>query len=149
LKGLGRYSVTDPSYNDKAGWDGYLPYHSFHSVKVNGSYRFNFGGLLGIAYEFDSGHAWQKRTVIPFYGFDGMGEGRGTRFMPAAHYLDMRFAQQISINEDQSVEVTVDVFNLPGFAQAITPFDNDAPGFGSTLNRQSPRSVRLGAKYRW
>ena len=41
------------------------------------------------------------------------------------------------------------MFNLPGFAQAITYYSNDAPGFGSTLYRQSPRSIRGGVKFRY
>lgn len=166
FKGTGRYSVTDNNYNDIAGFDGYSPYQSFHMVKLNGSYRMPWGTLLGLVYEFDSGHAWQKRTYIPFYGYDGMAQGRGTRFMPPVHYVDVRVAHKFTFRSrakvdengvpiketegnDPSLELTLDVFNLPGFAQAITYFDNDAAGFGSTMARQGPRSLRGGVKVRW
>lgn len=149
FKGLGRYSVTEPEFYDEAGWYGYLPYHSFHAIKLNGSYTAPFGTTFGLVYEFDSGHAWQKRTLVPFYGYDAFGQGRGSRFMPSVHYVDVRIAHKFEWGSAQSVEATLDVFNVPGFAQAITYYENDAPGFGSTLYRQAPRSIRLGLKYRY
>lgn len=150
FKGLGHYSVTEPDYYDEAGWYGYLPYHSFVSIKLNASYTAPFGTTFAAVYEFDSGHAWEKKTLVPFYGYDGFGQGRGSRFMPAAHYVDIRIAHEIGLGkEDQSLEATLDIFNVPGFAQSITYWTNDEAGFGSTLNRQSPRSVRLGLKYRY
>jgi hypothetical protein len=149
FKGLGRYSVTDPTFNDDAGYNGYLPYHSFHMVKLNGSYTMPWGTTLGVVYEFDSGHAWQKRSFVPFYGYDGFAQGRGTRFMPAVHYLDARLSHTFEFRKDSSLELTFDVFNLPGFFQSITYYENDSVGFGSTLYRQAPRSMRLGAKFRW
>lgn len=149
FKGTGRYSVSDPEFNDDAGYYGYLPYHSFHSLKINGSYTMPWGTTLGLVYEFDSGHAWQKRTFVPFYGYDGLAQGRGTRFMPATHYLDFHIDHTFEFRRDQSLELALDVFNLPGFAQAITYFENDTVGFGSTLYRQAPRSIRATIKYRW
>ncbi|MEZ4238254.1 MAG: hypothetical protein R3F59_19305 [Myxococcota bacterium] len=150
LQGLGRYSPGEPEFYDEAGWYGYLPYHSFHAIKLNGSYTAPFGTTFGLVYEFDSGHAWEKRTNVGFYGYDAFGQGRGSRFMPAVHYVDFRVAHKIGLgSEDKSLEATLDIFNLPGFAQSITYWTNDEPGFGSTLNRQAPRSIRLGVKYRY
>lgn len=152
FKGLGHYSVDpdDPDFYDEAGWYGYLPYHSFHAIKLNGSYTAPFGTTFGLVYEFDSGHAWQKRTFVPFYGYDAFGQGRGTRMMPSVHYIDFRVAHKLGLGaEHRSVEATLDIFNLLGFAQSITYYENDAPGFGSTLYRQAPRSVRVGLKFRY
>lgn len=149
LQGLGRYSVTEPNYYDEAGYYGYLPYQSFHSIKLNGSYTLPFGTELGLVYEFDSGHAWEKRTLVPYYGYDGFGQGRGGRFMPPSHYVDGRVAHEIKWGKTQSLEGYLDVFNIPGFMAAITYYSNDAPGFGSVLYRQAPRSIRVGLKYRY
>lgn len=150
LKGLGHYSPAEPEYYTEAGWYGYLPYHSFHMIKLNGSYTAPFGTTFGLVYEFDSGHAWEKKTLVPFYGYDAFGQGRGSRFMPAVHYVDGRIAHTIGLGkEDREIEATLDIFNIPGFAQSITYWTNDEAGFGSTLNRQAPRSVRLGVKMRY
>lgn len=151
LKGLGRYDPDNPLFRDDAGFYGYLPYHAFHSIKLNGSYTAPFGTKFGMVYEFSSGNAWQKRGSVGFYGPGySFPQGRGSRFMPALHYVDVRVAHQLGLGtEHQSLEATLDVFNLPGFAQAITYFENDAPGFGATLYRQAPRSIRLGLKYRY
>jgi len=149
FKGLGHSSVTDPDYNDTAGFYGYMPYHSFVSAKINASYTAPFGATFGLVYEFDSGHAWQKGTLVTGYGYDGFGQGRGSRFMPPVHYVDGRVAYTLGLGkEDRSLEATLDVFNIPGFAQAITYWSNAEPGFGSTLNRQAPRAIRIGAKLR-
>ncbi|MEQ1501320.1 MAG: TonB-dependent receptor [Myxococcota bacterium] len=153
FKGLGHCSPLpeDDGYCDEAGWNGYLPYHSFHMITLNGSYTAPFGTTFGLVYEFDSGHAWQKRTDVPFYGpGNAFGQGRGSRMMPAVHYVDFRVAHKIGLgNEHRSLEASLDVFNLPGFAQSITYFENDAPGFGYTLYRQAPRQVRLGLNFQY
>lgn len=149
FKGLGHYSVTEPSFYDEAGYYGYLPYHSFHMIKLNGSYTMPWGTSLGLVYEFDSGHAWEKRTLVPLYGYDGMGQGRGSRFMPPVHYVDGRVSHEFKWGSSQSLEAMLDVFNIPGFMTAISYYTVDEPGFGSTLYRQSPRSIRLGLKYRY
>jgi hypothetical protein len=141
LAGLG-------SANDSAGYYGYLPYHSFHAVKLNGSYTFAWGTTLGAVYEFDSGHAWQRKGYVDLYGdYYAMDEGRGTRFMPATHYVDIRVAHAFSFSETKNLEITADIFNLPGFEAPVTYMENDIDSFGLTLYRQAPRSVRLGMRY--
>ena len=91
----------DPDFYDEAGWYGYLPYHSLpRASSSTGSYTAPFGTTFGLVYEFDSGHAWQKKTFVPFYGYDGFGQGRGTRFMPAVHYVDFRFAHTIELGKE-------------------------------------------------
>lgn len=135
---------------DDAGWYGYLPYHSFHAVKINGSYTAPWGTTVGLVYEFDSGHAWQKRTYVDLYGdYMGFGEGRGTRMMPPVQYIDARVAHELDLGNDRSVELSLDVFNLPDFAQTISYYENDDENFGLTLYRQSPRAVRGGVKFRY
>ncbi len=140
LSGLGTGS-------DDAGYYGYLPYHSFHSVKVNGSYTFNFGTTLGLVYEFDSGHAWQKRAFTETYqDYYSFSEGRGSRFMPAVNYVDLHIAHRIDLKRGRSAELNVDVFNVADFKTPITYYENDNANFGLTLYRQAPRSVRAGLK---
>ena len=65
------------------------------------------------------------------------------------HYLDVHLAHTFEFPKEDSLELSLDVFNLPGLFTPVTYFENDTPGFGSTLYRQSPRSLRAGLKYRW
>jgi hypothetical protein len=143
LNGLGTTS-------DTAGWYGYLPYHSFHQVKASGYYSIPEGSMsttLGLVYEFDSGHAWQKRGFVEIYGdYMGFPEGRGTRTMPAVHYVDFHVGQKFNFRESGSLEVTADIFNLPDLETPITYYENDNASFGTVLYRQEPRSMRLGLK---
>ena len=141
LAGLG-------TLNDDAGYYGYLPYHSFHMVKLAGSYTLGTGTTLGAVYEFDSGHAWQKRGYVDLYGdYFAFPEGRGTRFMPAVHYFDVRAAHEFSFADRYGLEVSLDVFNILDLEQAITYYENDTDLFGMTMYRQAPRSIRAGMRF--
>lgn len=146
LDGLAGLGTPD---ND-AGYYGYLPYHSFHSVKVNGSYTFNFGTSLGLIYEFDSGHAWQKRGYVDLYqDYFAFPEGRGSRFMPATHYVDLHVGHRVDFDELRSLGVSLDVFNLFDFHAPVTYYENDDENFGLVLFRQAPRSVRVGLDFKY
>ncbi len=133
--------------NDDAGYYGYLPYDSRHSLKLTGSYTMPWQTTVGAVYEFDSGHAWQKRGYVDLYGdYFSFPEGRGSRHMPAVHYFDMRVAQKIDFSDDVGLEITADIFNLFDLQSPVTYYENDDENFGLTMYRQSPRSIRLGAK---
>ena len=141
LSGLGTLS-------DDAGYYGYLPYHSLHSVKLNGSYTFNFGTTVGLVYEFSSGQAWQKRGYVALYqDYFSMPEGRGTRFTPPTNYVDFRVAHKFSLPKERGVEISVDVFNLFDFETPITYYENDNESFGLVLYRQEPRSIEAAVKF--
>jgi hypothetical protein len=116
-------------------------------VKVNGSYTFNFGTTVGLVYEFDSGHAWQKRAYTELYqDYYSMPEGRGSRFMPPTNYVDLHLGHAIKLPHGRGIEVSVDVFNLLDLSAPITYYENDDENFGLTLYRQAPRSIRAMLK---
>jgi hypothetical protein len=138
LDGLAGLGTLD----DDAGYYGYLPYHSFHVVKLNGSYTFNFGTTVGIVYEFDSGHAWQKRGYVDLYqDYFAFPEGRGSRFMPPVNYVDIRIAHQLDFGNQKTAELSVNIYNLFDFETPITYYENDNESFGLVLYRQAPRSI--------
>ena len=140
LYGLGREG--EPNYY------GYLPYPSFHNIKVAGSYTLPFGTTIGAVYEFDSGHAWQRRGFVDLYNdYFAFPEGRGSRLMPAVNYFDLRVAHSIGLGNDREVEVSVDVFNVLDLQAPITYYENDNESFGLTMYRQSPRALRVGANF--
>lgn len=141
LSGLG-------TVDDDAGYYGYLPYHSLHQIKVNGFYTFDFGTTLGLVYEYNSGRAWQKRGFNRLYGdYYNFPEGRGSRFMPPVHYIDLRVGHRVKITDTQSIEVNVDIFNVPNLKTPVTYYENDNESFGLTMFRQTPTSIRAGVKY--
>ena len=142
FSGLGR--TGDDSYY------GYLPYHSFHQVKLAGSYTLPSNTTIGAVYEFDSGHAWQKRGYVYAYGdYFSFPEGRGTRFMPAVHYVNLRVAQAIAFNDKQDLEIALDVFNVLDAERPVTYYENEGAYFGQVMYRQSPMSFRLGATFKY
>ena len=99
-------------------------------------------------YEFDSGHAWQKRGLVPLYGdYYAFPEGRGSRQMPGVHYLDLRVAHTLDLRRDRELELSLDVFNLPDFFAPVTYYENDNSSFGLTMFRQDPRAIRAGLRF--
>ncbi|MBX2797854.1 MAG: TonB-dependent receptor [Myxococcales bacterium] len=150
LKGLGRVDPDEPGFADDAGHTGPLPYHPRHTATLLTSYTAPVGLTVGIAYEMSSGNPWQKRAIVPAYGAPyAFPEGRGSRRMPPVHYLDIRLAQRLDVGAGRSVEASLDVFNLPGFASAITYQETGGNSFGTALHRQAPRSARLGLRFRY
>ncbi len=116
-------------------------------MKLNGAYTAPFGTTFGAVYEFDSGHAWQRRGYVDLYqDYFAFPEGRGSRFMPAVHYLDARVAHTFDFGNERSVELSADVFNVLDWARAITYYENDDENFGLVLYRQDPRAVRVSLK---
>lgn len=142
LAGLGR--PGDDSYY------GYLPYHSFHQIKLAGSYMLPSNTTIGAVYEFDSGHAWQKRGEVYLYGdYFSFPEGRGTRFMPPVHYVNLRVAQSIQFNDRQDLEISLDAFNVLDLETPVTYYENEGEAFGEVMYRQSPLAFRLGATFNY
>lgn len=146
LDGLAGLGTT----SDDAGYYGYLPYHSFHQLKVNGSYSFKWGTTVGLIYEFDSGHAWQKKGYVWLYGdYYAFPEGRGSRFMPAVHFVDLHLEQAIDLKNNRELAIGVDIFNLFDFQQPINYMENDVATFGEVAYRQSPRSIQASLHYEY
>ena len=167
-EGLGydQYTAFGNTYpGSPEGFYGYLPYHSFHQVKVNGSYRSPWGTEFGLAYEFDSGHAWQADGFLLFYGNSTFPEGRGSRFMPAIHFVDINVGHTFYFLDGRSVELQANFFNVLDLEQPLSYFSNfnqqddylesigvleagtSNPGFGEPFFRQGPRSLQASAKF--
>jgi hypothetical protein len=107
-----------------------------------------WGTTASAVFEYDSGNAWQKRGYVGLYrDYFSMPEGRGTRFMPALTYLDLRVAHRLDLGNSKAVELTADAFNILDFAKPVTYYQNDNELFGKTMFRQAPRSLRIGARF--
>jgi hypothetical protein len=136
---------------DDAGYYGYLPYHSFHQLKINGAYTFevkNTDLTAGLIYEFDSGHAWQKRGYVSLYGdYYAFPEGRGSRFMPPVNYIDLHLQAEQELKNERSVALTLEVFNLADFITPISYVENDNDTFGMVYYRQAPRSIQASLEF--
>lgn len=169
--GYNDYTAFNQTFEGSTeGWYGYLPEHSFVNFKLNGSYFLPFGTELGMVYEFDSGHAWQRRGSVPAYGFTSFPEGRGARFMPPVHYLDVRVAHNITLKNNRKLSAELTLFNVLDLQGVVNyyeswtlpnDYDIDADGnihyydrngneinqlFGQPLYYQAPRSLRAYLK---
>jgi hypothetical protein len=146
---------------------GYLPQDRTHQIKVQGSYKFDFGMVLGINYTFSSGRPMNK-----YYGYPRMEAGYGTLLavprgsagrMPSVWQLDLHAEYAFNLWKT-NLAFFADVFNLFNNQQATSKYQTyyytpdtlqdiysgnlvRNPDYGKTSGRQAPRNVRLGVKW--
>lgn len=119
------YSTVGQSFEGNTeGWYGYLPEHSFVNLKLNGSYTLPFGTELGLVYELDSGHAWQRRGNILAYGSSTFPEGRGARFMPPVHYIDVRVAHTFTFLDKYKLSAELSAFNILDLQGVVNVYES-------------------------
>ena len=145
---------------------GYLPQDIRHSVKVQGSYKFDFGLVLGINLTARSGIPLDK-----LYGYPRNDAGYGTLFasprgsdrMPGIWQLDLHAEYDMKLWKTD-MAFFVDVFNVTNNQQATFKYDTyyytpntlgdvlkgnltRDPNWGKTTARQAPRQARVGVRW--
>ena len=175
--GSGGYSLAGLNPNASSAYDipesiliqnryGYLPQDVRHFLKVQGSYRFNFGLVLGANLTLRSGRPLDKRMGYPNleagYG-TVLVAPRGTSRLPGVWQLDLHAEYSFKLWKT-NLAFFADVFNLTNRQTAtakyqtyyVTPDtvadyysgnlqrDNN---WGKTTARQGSRNMRLGVKW--
>ncbi len=141
LGGLGGLDGDD-------GWYGHLPYSVDHQIMLNSSYRTQFGLVVGLGVEWNSGYHWQKRGFQEAYGgYLTFPEERGSREMPSIYWIDLSLAYNFRVYRDQTIGAKIDVFNITDNDTPVSYIQEDTDSFGEVLKRQSPRSARLTLTY--
>jgi hypothetical protein len=116
-------------------------------VKLSGAYTAPFGTTFGGVYEFDSGHAWQKRGFVSNYAdYFAFPQGRGTRVMPSVQYLDISISHAVSLGKSRTAVAGLDIFNPLDWDSPVTYYENNDENFGLTMYRQAPRALRFTVK---
>lgn len=146
--GYDSYAAYGHTYtgNDE-GFYGYLPYHSFHQVKLNGSWEAPWGTQLGAIFEFDSGHAYERRGFLLLYGNTTFPEGRGVRLMPPVAYLDLSLGHTFDLGEQSQVTLQLDVFNVLNSEKPLSYFTNFNQAADYCAGLDSPQSYPICPQY--
>lgn len=142
----GYAGLGGPADGDE-GWYGYLPYSVDHQIKLRGFYKAPYGFTIGSSFEWNSGYHWSKRTDVPYYGYEGFGEGRGSRTLPEVYYWDISVEKSFTFSERYTVGLKLDIFNVTNNDQPISYVQQDTDLFGEVLKRQDPTSMRLTARF--
>ncbi len=143
-----------PEYGDE-GWYGKLPYSVDHNVKVNLTWLAPYSTAFSVAFEWLSGYHWEKRGLVPFFGYYAFPEGRGSRTTPAHAYLDVGVEKSFDLSklgpfpQGASISLRLDVFNLLNSQKPIAYVREDTPAFGKVWGRQQSRQARLMIRLRW
>lgn len=140
--------LGSPEYGDE-GWYGKLPYSVDHDIKVNAIIFAPFGTIISLSGEWLSGYHWEKRGLVPFFGYYAFPEGRGSRTTPSILYLDAGIEKEFPLGAGVFLRVRADVFNVFNSQTPVSYVREDTPAFGMIWGRQQPRQVRLSFHIRW
>jgi hypothetical protein len=145
--------------------EGLLPADHRHSLKLNGSYAFDFGLTLGATYSYLSGGSFDhlfNNTNPAFRGFVDRRAPRGfdpgadlndtaddfALRLPDSNQLDLRTSYDIaSFSGQQRLTFLVDVFNAFNRSTPTAVDQQDGPNFGTIVGRQFPLRVELGVRF--
>jgi hypothetical protein len=167
------YGTGFDDLNGFTNADGTLPNNSEWVFKVNGSVDLPWTLVLSGFYQWRSGEYW-----TPYVRFNGLFyNNRTTAFMtprgseqyPNRQVLDLRLEKQIALGGSKALALFIDAFNVLDFDEVtsvserwgdydydyIDPTDPEYNGwfqsstYKSPLAIQTPREIRLGAKFSW
>jgi len=137
-----------PMFGDE-GWYGKLPYSVDHQVKLNAIAFLPRGFVLSLAGGYLSGFHWERRALVPFFGYYAFPEGRGSRTTPPVFFLDAGMEKEFHLGGRFVLGVRADVFNLLNSQRPVSFVRVDTPAFGKVWGRQEPRQARVGLRLRW
>ncbi|MBU0474224.1 MAG: TonB-dependent receptor [Bacteroidetes bacterium] len=140
---------------------GLLPNNITHMLKISGSYKFNFGLLMGFNF------LWQSGSPLSEYGVDKYGlqvpvfiSKRGSYGnAPDLTNLDIRFKYDLAsiFSQHKNINIIVDIFNVFDQKNGVR-FDQqhyystdengnpsvENPNFLNAIKYAPPRTIRIG-----
>ncbi|MEW5765153.1 MAG: TonB-dependent receptor [Acidobacteriota bacterium] len=149
--------------NNRYGW---LPQDRRHQLKIQGSYRFDFGMVLGANFIYQSGRPFNKQMGYPNYEA-GYGTvlvaERGSDRLPGTWQLDLHAEYTFKLWKT-NLALFADVFNATNRQTATAKYQTyyQTPDYlsditsgnlrrdtnwGKTSARQGSRNARLGVKW--
>ncbi len=137
-----------PMFGDE-GWYGKLPYSVDHVAKINAIIFGPWGTVFSVAGAYLSGYHWEKRGLVPFFGYYAFPEGRGSRTTPPHFYLDLGVEKEIPILSGYTVDLRLDLFNVFNSQKPVSFVREDTPAFGKIWGRQQPRQARISLRIKW
>jgi outer membrane receptor protein involved in Fe transport len=137
---------------------GYLPGDMRHVVKLDSSYSFPYGFVLGTTFRVYSGEPYNRFYLNPFYqsysdrfaerGYDI--DGKELR-MPWRYGWNVRLKWDMEELIKQRFELIVEAFNVTNRRTAVDIETRNLPdgSFGQVTDKMSPLNFSLGMRYRF
>lgn len=142
---------TFDSPNGLINADGLDEANQAVQLKLQGTYRFDFGlGVSGL-YRFRTGTPYTRELVVagmPQAPFNVRAEPRGASRTDDVHALDMRFEQSFDLSTGR-IGVLLDAFNIFNSSPSIDEGRITGSNYGQTTSVLAPRLLRLGVRYTW
>jgi len=148
-----------------AAGNGPLPNDRTHQAKIYGNRQFAMGANVGVAFTIESGAPLTALAANPVYDSSGeipetpRGQGFDTEQgfrtrTPVQYNFDLHGDYGFKMGGTRRLVVLADVFNLFNLNR-VQAYDNFSelsfqvpdPNFGRTIAYQTPRSLRVGARF--
>ena len=169
--GVNGYGTGFDDLNGFVNADGNLPDNSDLVVKLSASVDLPWRMMLSGFYQYRSGFYWTPYVIVEGLYYNDREAvymtPRGSRQYPNRSVLDLRLQKEFGLGGDMDFAVFVDAFNLldadevtnvnEGWGWYVYDWE-DHPGnsfwdpssrFEEVEGIQSPRTVRIGAKFSW
>jgi hypothetical protein len=170
------YAGYGTGFEDLNGFtnaDGKLPYNSEWVFKVNGSVDLPWTMVLSGFYQWRSGEYWTPYVRLRGLYFNDRSTAfmttRGSEQYPDRSTLDLRLEKQVRLGGTMALSFFVDAFNVLDsdtvtsvserwgdyyydYTDPSDPTTNEwvqSSTYGTPLDIQTPREIRLGAKFSW
>ncbi len=155
--GIPNKSVAYNSFDD--AWPnitGLLPNDRTHIFKFSGSYQFQFGLIVGISFDFETGTPLNQYAKSSNHYYIRFLVPRGTAGRtPSIWNLSARFMYNLLVMNSYNAKVILDVFNIASQLKPInidqTAYQFDSKGnittnttYGKVIRYQDPMSARFG-----
>jgi hypothetical protein len=168
--GVNGYGTGFDDLNGFVNADGDLPFNSEWVFKVNGSVDLPWGIFMSGFYQYRTGESW-----TPYAVFEGLFYNdrspifmtpRGTQSLPDRQVLDLKLQKNFGLGGGKVLGLFIDAFNVLDSSETTNVreqwgwyvYDWQDPGasfwdpssrFEEVTDIQTPRVIRLGAKFSW
>jgi len=120
-------------------------------LKLQGTYRFNFGLNVSGLYRYRTGNPYTRELVVTGLNQGSINvraEPRGSSKTDNVSTIDLRLEQSFDISAGR-IGLMLDTFNLFNSAPSVDQGIITGANYGETLSVLAPRLVRLGARFIW
>jgi hypothetical protein len=167
------YGTGFDDLNGFVNADGKLPYNSEWVFKINGSVDLPWTMVLSGFYQWRSGEYWTPYVRMRGLYFNDRTSvfmtPRGSEQYPDRSFLDLRLEKRFRLGSSMALSIFIDAFNVLDsdtvtsvserwgdywydYTDPTNPTTNEwveSSTYRTPLDIQTPREIRLGAKFSW
>ncbi len=137
---------------------GYSIYHVKHFIKLNATYQFNWGTVVGLSGFWRSGYHYSKLDFAPLLGYPSnrdpngryliIGE-RGEYELPSYYNIDLSIQQDFNLGKFGMITLIADIFNITNNEGVLGHVEANTSNFGQPNSYSAPMRWSLSLLYKF